>query len=361
MTLRRACVALGTVALLAGCGGEEAPPEKIVRPIVHAEVERVGGATNRTFSGTAETDKVINLSFRASGIITKLDARIGQRVTAGHQIGELDNVSSRLSYEQAVSSMNSASSQLNTAKLALERARSLYEKGSASLSEFEAAKNSFKTAESSYESAQRSVDLQREQVRYGYIYAPEDGVISSVFAELDENVSAGQAIAVLSAGTDKEIALGLPESVINRVREGMRVDVTFPALVDRTFEGEVTEVSPSVDPGTSTYPIRIALLEAEDTIRAGMAADVSFAFGDTNGGGFPVVPAKAVREDGEGHFVFRVERGEPNSVVRKHRVRIGEMTTSGFEIEDGLEGGEVIATAGLQTLLDGQEVRLLSE
>ena len=87
MILRRACVALGMSVALAGCGGEEAPPEKIVRPIVFAEVERLGGATSRTFSGTAETDKVINLSFRASGIITKLDARIGQRVDAGHQIG----------------------------------------------------------------------------------------------------------------------------------------------------------------------------------------------------------------------------------------------------------------------------------
>lgn len=361
MILRRASLLWGAAMVLAGCGGDGPPPEEIVRPIVYAEVERLGSATTRSFSGTAETDKVINLSFRTSGIVTKLDARIGQHVEAGHLIGELDHVASRLSYEQAVSSLNSASSQLNTAKLALDRVRSLYEKGSASLREFEAAKNSHRTAQSSYESAQRSVDLQREQVRYGFIYAPEAGVISSVFAELDENVNAGQTIAVLSAGTDKEIALGLPESVINRVREGTSVDATFAALAGETFRGRVSEVSPSVDPSTSTYPVRIALNGAEDRVRAGMAADVTFAFGDTHDVGVPVVPARAVRADGDGHFVFRVERGEPHSVVRKHRVRVGAMTTAGFEITEGLQGGEMIATAGLQTLLDGQEVRLLSE
>ena len=42
---------------------------------------------------------------------------------------------------------------------------------------------------------------------YGYLYAPEDGVIASVTAEVDENVSPGQEIGVLNAGTAIEISL----------------------------------------------------------------------------------------------------------------------------------------------------------
>ena len=45
------------------------------------------------------------------------------------------------------------------------------------------------------------------------------------------------------------------------------------------------------------------------------------------------------------------------ATVRKQVVRIGELTPEGFEVLDGLEAGQKIATAGLQTLLDGQRVR----
>ena len=44
--------------------------------------------------------------------------------------------------------------------------------------------------------------------------------------------------------------------------------------------------------------------------------------------------------------------------VKKHKVIIGNLTAEGFEIKSGLKPGQKIATAGLQTLLDGQEVKL---
>ena len=111
------------------------------------------------------------------------DIKLGQKVKKGQLIAKLDNVQSRLAYEQALTQLNSAESQMNTAKLSLNRIRSLYEKGSSSLSDFESAKNAYRTAQESYQSAQRGVDIQREQVRFGFLYAPSDGVISAVNAE----------------------------------------------------------------------------------------------------------------------------------------------------------------------------------
>jgi multidrug efflux system membrane fusion protein len=111
---------------------------------------------------------------------------------------------------------------MNTAKLSLNRVRILYEKGSASLSDYEAAKNSHRTAVASFESSKRSVAIQQDQIQFGYLYAPEDGVIASVTAEVDENISPGQAIGVLNAGTAIEISLGLPESIINAVKRDER-------------------------------------------------------------------------------------------------------------------------------------------
>ena len=72
-----------------------------------------------------------------------------------------------------------------------------------------------------------------------------------------------------------------------------------------------------------------------------------------------VVPIKAVGEDGEGNYVFLIETEDNKTgIVRKQTIKIGEITSNGFEVESGLEAGQLIATAGLQSLLDGQKVKL---
>ncbi len=354
-TVACACFAVAAVA----CSEAAPEAEPVLRPVAYEEVGYTRGDRMRVFAGVAETDQSIELSFRANGIISRLDVRVGQRVRQGQLLAQLDNVEARLAYEQALSSLNGANSQRTTAKLAFGRVRSLYEKGSSSLSDFESAKDALRSAEASYESAERSVDIQKEQIGYGYIHAPQSGTIAVVAAEVNENVSPGQAVAVLNAGREMEIAVGLPESVINEVRTDMDVEVTFPALSGRTFAGRVTEVSPSIDSAATTYPVRVRLAEPSDGVRSGMAANVAFDLNHHEGaGGSLVVPAKAVGEDGNGRFVFVVEESGPAATVRKQVVRVGALTAEGFEILTGLEAGQKIATAGLQTLLDGQEVQL---
>ena len=356
-------VKIFSVAVIAGllfsCSEEKKETKKFIRPVKFQKVGYLGGEKIRTFSGTAQTDKSINLSFRNSGIITQFNIKLGQKVKKGQLLAKLDNVQSRLSYEQAVTQLNSAESQMNTAKLSLNRVRSLYEKGSASLSDFESAKNAYKTAQEGYQSAKRGVAIQQEQVRYGYLYAPEDGVIAAVTSEIDENISPGSAVATLNAGTDMEITLGIPESVINGVKNNMIVDVDFSSLPDKKFKAKVTEVAPAVDVNTATYPVRVTVTNPSDKIKSGMASNVTFDFGDhKNNNTILVVPANAVGEDSNGRFVFLIEGEGDATKVKKQQIAIGNLTAEGFEVKSGLSAGQKIATAGLQTLLDGQEVKL---
>ncbi|WP_438963897.1 efflux RND transporter periplasmic adaptor subunit [Winogradskyella sp.] len=344
---------------LLSCGENEVKEEVVLRPVRYSEVGYVGGDKSRSFSGTAKTEKIINLSFRSSGIVTKLDMKLGQKVRKNDLLGTLDNVSARLNYESAIESKNSSESQMNTAKLALNRVRTLYEKGSSSLSDYEDAKNSYRTAVASFESSKRSVAIQQDQIRFGYLYAPEDGVIASVSAEVDENVSPGQTIGVLNAGSAIEISLGLPESVINAVKKDMKVRVSFTAIPEENFNAVVTEVAPAVDQNTSTYPVTVMVTDRDDRIKSGMAASVNFEFvSESLDKKTMVVPANAVGEDGNGRFVFIIEESDEMTTVNKQPITIGNLTPEGFEVVSGLRIGQKIATAGLQTLLDGQEVKL---
>lgn len=345
--------------LFISCGKEKKEAPKLIRPVKYKNVALYGGDKIRSFSGTSRTDKIIKLSFRSSGIITSFNIKIGQKVKKGQQLAVLDNVQARLNYQSTVSNLNSAESAMNTAKLSLDRTRKLFEKGTTALSNYEAAKNQYTSAKNSYVSAKQSVALQQEQIRFGYLIAPESGVISSVAAEVDENVSPGQTIATLNAGTDMEILLGLPESVINGVRSNMPVEVSFASLPNSIFKGKVTEVSPAVDANTATYPVRIVLTNPTKEVRSGMAANVIFQFGESKSEQqHLVVPANAVGEDSNGNFVFLIQEKDNVSIVTKQKVIIGELTPEGFIVNAGLRIGQKIATAGLQTLLDGQEVKL---
>ncbi|MCL3782639.1 efflux RND transporter periplasmic adaptor subunit [Prolixibacteraceae bacterium JC049] len=348
------------LTFLASCGGKkEKETKELIKPVKFQEVSYAHGGTNRTFLGTARSNKEINLSFRSSGILTTLNIAIGQKVNKGDLLAQLDNTEAILSLEQANASLNSAKSSLNTATSALNRTRTLFEKGSASLSDYESAKSRFVDAQANYQSALRSVEIRKKQVAYGTIYAPSNGIIASRKVEINENVNAGEVVANLNAGSFMEIRLGIPENAINRVAKGMQVVINFPSLENSVFNGMVSEVSPSIDANTSTYPVRIKIENATKEIKSGMAANVVFTFDNLLQDEELIVPITAVGEDSKGNFVFIIisTDGKTGTVQKKH-FAIKELTNSGFIVKDGLKIGEKVATAGLQTLLDGQKVRL---
>jgi RND family efflux transporter MFP subunit len=344
---------------LIGCS--EVEEESItIRPVRTIVVGSESLETRRAYNGKAQTDRVIDLGFRSTGIITRFDIKLGQQVEKGDLLAELDNVAARLAYEQAVSARNSAKSDMDTKESNLNRVRSLYEKGGLSLSDYESAKNLFRTAQGSYRSAQRSVEIQQEQIRYGRIFAPESGVIAVVNKEIDENVAAGETVAILNAGTEMEIQVGLPESVINQVVPENTVTITFAAIPSKIFAGEITEVSPAIERSTATYPVRVRVLGSTDQIKSGMAATVNFDFnGSSNSSAELLLPATAVGEDVNGRYVFTVD-AQPGQVatVKKQMVTIGSLVRDSFEIRSGLKAGDIVITAGVHSVLDGQKVRV---
>ncbi|MCW5515687.1 efflux RND transporter periplasmic adaptor subunit [Muriicola sp. Z0-33] len=349
-----------TVLVFGSCKEESEKKEEVLRPVNYQVVGTSDAQKIRSFSGIAKAGDEIELSFRSNGIITELKVTVGQNVKKGDLIAKLDNVQANLAYEQSVSALNSANSAMKTAKSALDRVKSLYESGSQSLSDYEAAKNSYQSALDQYESARRNKSIQQSQINYGYIYAPKDGTIASRPGTLNANVSAGQVIAVLNAGEQINIMVGLPENVINKVQTGMEVDISLSSLED-AFKGSVLEVSPVVDPNSSTYPIKIDIVTPTTAVKPGMAANVTFNFGSGEEANDDtlVVPVKAVGEDSNGNYVFVIKTDDNKvGVVKKQTIEVGELTSDGFKIRSGLEGGEKIATAGLQTLLDGQKVKL---
>lgn len=347
-------------ALLTSCKEVEETKEEVLRPAKYEVIGTSNALNQRSFNAVAVASQETDLSFRSSGIIIRLNAKVGQAVRKGDLIAQLDNVQAELAYEQSVSALKSAESARNTAKSNVERVRRLYEKGSASLSDYEAAKNSFQSALDQYESAKRNQNIKQSQVNYGFIYAPADGVIASKNAGINENISAGQVIATLNSGEGINVEAGLPESVVNRVELGMSATVQFSAIEEKEIKANVIKVAPVLDATASTFPVELEITNPAESIKPGMIASVTFSFpneGDEDEG--IIVPVKAVGEDGQGNFVYLIESTDENTgIVKKQYIQIGKLSNKGFSVISGLSEGQKIATAGLQTLLDGQKVSL---
>ncbi len=347
--------------LLTSCKETVKEKEAVLRPVKYQIVGTSEAQKTRTFSGVAKAGEEIELSFRSSGIITKLNAKVGKKVRKGDLIAKLDNVQANLAYEQSVSSLNTAKSAMKTSKSNLDRIKSLYEKGSNSLSDYESAKNTYQSNLDKYESAKRNKSIQQSQISYGYIYAPKSGTIASKSSMLNETASSGQVIAILNAGKDTNIIIGLPENSINKIHLGDQTDLSFSAIEGKSFKGTIIEISPVVESSSATYPVKISIDNATAAIKPGMTANVTFNFKD-NGAVQDhslIVPVKAVGEDGSGNYVFVIESNDGKTgIVKKKTIVIGTLTSDGFKVTSGLANGDKIATAGLQTLLDGQKVKL---
>jgi RND family efflux transporter MFP subunit len=277
-------------------------------------------------------------------------------------IAVIDDAEARLDHEKALDALAKAKTQRDNAKSNLDRIKKLFENDNIALSEYESAKDDYATANSAYNTEQINTDLKKRELGYYKLYAPMDGIIAEVPIKSNEQVTPGETIVNLVSGDEIEVSVGMPEAFVSRTKTGDEVSVEFPSLPGKTFDGVVAEISFGAGTGGSTYPVTVRLEHPTSDIRPGMTADVRFTFAADNTSEEPalIVPSSAVGQDGDGQFVFTaVETGDGNAIVVRKRVSLGRLSNEGFEVVAGLQDGELVVTAGVESLSDSTTVKLL--
>jgi RND family efflux transporter MFP subunit len=343
--------------LLLSCGEDIKVDEKI-RPVRYMEVTMGGGGSTRVFTGTAKTGIESKLSFKVGGTVENVNIKVGDYVKKGQVLVELDETDYKVLLTEAEARLRQAESQALNSKNNYERVKTLYESNSVSKSDLDGARAQYESAVANVEGMKSALEYAQLRLDYTSLRAPVNGSIAVCNTEINENVQPGQVVAILIVGNSMEIELGIPENTINRINSGMAVKIDFPS-VNNTFKGIVSEVSPSIDLNSSTYTISIKVLNPTVDVKSGMAANVTFNFDGNTSNEVLIVPISAVGEDSDGRFVFLVEPGNENiATIRKQHIQIGELTSEGFEVISGLSLNQKVATAGLQSLLNGQKVRI---
>jgi multidrug efflux system membrane fusion protein len=355
--------ASGLVAF--GCGKEE-KPEEVIRSIKWTKVAETSAKQVRMISGTTKPVDQTALSFAVGGTVEKVEVKLGEQVKKGQVLAELDQQPFVLAVRDAEAELSKAQANLVERQANYERYVALYESNNASKAELDEARASFDSAKSQVKAAQAQLGLARRDLRKTQMKAPYNGTISVKEIEPYMELPAGKAVFGLD-GVESgfEVSAAVPDSLVIHLSPGDEAEVVFPTLNNRKVGGVITEIG-SRSRTASTYPIVVQLQEQFDDFRSGMSVEVAFEFIPESETGEPLVTGLAAPLSA---FVVGAERtnfvfiyDEKSSTVKKTQVKALALRENDLIVEPGsLKAGDIIATAGVQFLTDGQKVNLMKE
>lgn len=347
---------------ISSCGKEPVEETKL-RPVRVLKVSPAQIGNVRTFSGTSKSEQQAQLSFRISGTVNQVAVKVGDKLNKGDLIAKLDSTTYDLQAEQAKASLAQAKAAQRNARSIYERTKSLYENNSASKSDLDAASSNAESANAQVRAANKALELAQLNVSYTRLVSQQDCAIASINIEVNENIANGTPVATVDCGSQIEVNIALPESLIAEVSNGQKVLVKFDAIPDQEFMGIISEVGIAATNTGATFPVTVTLDEANPTIRSGLAAEVTIEFANSDARSNIYLPTSAINHDNQSPYVFIAEKvvNESNdqlAVIKKRYVRIGELTSQGIIIHSGLKVDENIVIAGTKVIREGMQVLL---
>lgn len=144
----------------------------------------------------------------------------------------------------------------------------------------------------------------------------------------------------ISPDENRLLSVSVDELDINSVELGQKAVVTFDAIEDQEFEGEVTKIgnTASVSGGVAKYTITITIPK-DDKMKQGMNASATITIEDRED--VLTLPMNALQEKGNRTFVY-TEKDDDGNLFGETEVTTGLSDGSTVEITDGLEEGTTV-------------------
>jgi RND family efflux transporter MFP subunit len=345
-----ACLIL---ALLAGCK-EQAPPAAEIRPVrtVTATPSSEGELVRVTGQIRARTEE--SLAFRVDGRMMARQVHVGQAVQANDLVAELDPQPLRDALRTSQAKLAQAEAVLQEAAHNQERQRTLRSQGWSTGVQFDSAVRAFETAKAEVDAGAAQVHDAEEKLGYAQLLADAPGVVISTGAEAGEVVRAGQTIVTVAHQDGADAVFDVPAALIRQVSPDALITISLHDDPSIRTTGRVRELAPKADPVTRTFRVKVGLTEWPEAMRLGATVSGQTHMVGTNGIELPAT-ALTVMDDKPALWVV-----DPKSMqVSLRPVELGQQDSSSIVVSRGLEGGELVVTAGVHALRPGQKVSLL--
>ncbi|MBP0717246.1 macrolide transporter subunit MacA [Burkholderia sola] len=371
-THRRRRIVLATLAVVAIAAGVTlkacAPakhPQYLSAPVTRGDLENAVLAT-----GALQAFRQVDVGAQVSGQLKTLKVKLGDKVTKGQWLAEIDPVISENALRQARASeeslraqQQSAAAQLTQAELAFRRQQAMLPDDATSRESFEAAKATLDVQRATVASlaAQiRSARIQIEtaQANLGYtrIVAPIDGQVVAIVTQEGQTVIAQQQAPVILKLANLDtmtVKAQVSEADVIRVSAGQTAYFTSLGEPDKRHYGKLRAIEPApqnyadaqsplggggAKPNAAVfYNALFDVPNPEHRLRIAMTAQVNIVLGDARNA--LIIPAAALGEKRkDGTVAVRVLRADGSTETR--HVRIGINNNVRVEVLAGLKDGE---------------------
>ncbi|MCH4167200.1 MAG: efflux RND transporter periplasmic adaptor subunit [Megasphaera sp.] len=344
------------VVCISGCGQKETAQDVV--PLV--KVTHVGTSSNDaegTYSGTVRGRYESNLSFQAGGRIISRNVQLGSVVHTGDVLMTIDPKDVIQAVNQSQATVTSAQAQLALATSNLARYQQLFSQDAVSAAVLDQYQTSYEQAQAQYDQAVASQQAQQNQLGYTQLTADADGVVSAVNGEVGQVVASGQTVLTLVHSSDLEVQINVPENQVQQFPIGKAVDISFWALQNQQAYGVVREVAPMADAASRTYKVCVTVQNPPEGMQLGMTSSVKNVTEDMTSAGSYVLPLSAIYQTGDKPQVWVVNTDNTLSLKDVSVETFGDDKVK----VSGLSNGDIVVTAGVHMLTEGETVRMESD
>jgi HlyD family secretion protein len=314
-----------------------------------AKVEAVGTLPRADANGGKLLDvdiKVTNDGTLSAGMRVKGSLQLGGRLVETTDKGTLDFNS----VETILASANGSIKELKV------KNGSFVNKGELIAILFnDTIQNDIATKQAAMERQKNTINDLQEKIRQLTITAPFDGVFSTDFANKRSNVLAsypvGSKIEINTllgavASLDyMQLPIQVDELDLPNVRAGMKAVVRVDSITNKTFEGEVNQVS-TVGTITNGVTFFDAVLSVKNTseLRYGMTATAEIIIQDKKD--IVLLPIEALQQQ-QGKRYVTLQQPDGTKTER-HEIKIGIRNKTDVEVTEGLKEGDQVVVMGRQ-------------
>ena len=289
---------------------------------------------SQTFSATVEAAVTNNISSQMGGRIKRIRVEVGQTVSRGQVLAEMDP-----------SSLRQSQIQLEDQKANYARIDELYKVGGISKAEWESRKRALDLAQTSYQNLRENTVLT----------SPISGVVTARNYDQGDVTSVALPIFTVEQLNPVKLVVNVSEAYFPKVTKGMPVQVTTPTLPGEEFQGKVSLISPTIDPASHSFVVEVQVNNPNRKLSAGMYAYATLSFGTRDA--VVVSDRSVVKQIGSGErYLFYLKNGKAVRQV----VQEGVAKDGLVEILAGVQPGMEIVTEGASVLKDGAPVKVVN-
>jgi membrane fusion protein, multidrug efflux system len=349
--LGAALAAVLLATLLSACNDRSSAPVERAAFVRIDIVQPRDGQASLTLTGDVEPRFRADLSFRISGRVLERLVDVGAHVNAGDLLARLDPAEQQADFDAATAAVAAARAQLRVGQATFDRQSNLLSSGFTTRVAYDQAQEQLRTAQSTLESAKAELERTREALGDTELHARAAGAITARSLEVGQVVQAAQSVFTLAQDGERDAVFDVPESMFLGDMEGGRVSLVLVSGPDMTAVGYVREISPAVDPKSSTVRVKVAIQNPPAAMTLGSAIAGT---AETKPATEITVPWTALMATGSKPAVWIVDPKTKTASLKP--VIVGAYEAGAVLIKEGLEAGDRVVIDGGKLLSSGQPV-----